>query len=205
MPGPVRRPSTVRVTRLDIHRDLLPYAGCLEARRPEHVDLLVIHCTELPDLATAREFGERILYGDSGTGNSGHFYIERSGAIQEWVPVGRVAHHVRGYNERSVGVELVNLGRYPNWFASDHQAMTEPYPDAQIESLVGLTHHLKKLLPSLRWIAGHESLDSSQVAATDDVDCMVRRKRDPGPLFPWSLVLEQTGLKCLAGTASTDR
>lgn len=190
---------------LDIHHDPLPYVGCLEARPVEHVDLLVIHCTELPDLAMAREFGERIIYPKSGTGNSGHFYVERSGEIQEWVPIDRIAHHVRGYNERSIGVELLNLGRYPDWFASSHQEMTEPYPPAQIESLVALVHHLRNLLPSLRWIAAHESLDGSQVPAADDARRLVRRKRDPGPLFPWSLVLERTKLESLDGPLSAGR
>jgi len=193
------------VTTPDIHRDLLPYAGNLEARPVAHVDLLVVHCTELPNLAMAREFGERIVYPDSGTGNCGHFYVERSGAVQEWVPTDRVAHHVRGYNERSVGVELVNLGRYPDWFASGHQGMTEPYPDAQIEGLVGLVLHLRKTLPSLRWMAGHEWLDDSEVRATDDARLTVRRKRDPGPLFPWPLVLERSNLERFDGVASSRR
>ena len=45
----------------------LPYAARLESRDPAHVDLVVIHCTELPDLPLAREYGERVLY-DTGTG-----------------------------------------------------------------------------------------------------------------------------------------
>ena len=46
----------------------LPYVALLEQRAPERIDLAVVHCTELPDLATAREYGERVLY-PSGTGN----------------------------------------------------------------------------------------------------------------------------------------
>ena len=49
----------------------LPYEERLEARPLAQIDMVVIHCTELPDLAMAREFGERVHY-DSGTGNSGH-------------------------------------------------------------------------------------------------------------------------------------
>ena len=51
--------------------------ACVDARRRD-VDLVVIHCTELPDLAIAREYGERVLH-DNGSGNSGHFYIDRDG------------------------------------------------------------------------------------------------------------------------------
>ena len=49
----------------------LPYVTRLESRAMDHVDLVVIHCTELPDLAMAREFGEREVHA-SRTGNSGH-------------------------------------------------------------------------------------------------------------------------------------
>jgi len=177
------------VTRLAIHKNPLPYTRALQRRKPEGIELVVIHCTELPDLATAREFGERIVYPDSVTGNSGHYYIERSGRVEEWVPPSRVAHHVRDYNARSVGIELVNLGRYPNWFDSRCQQMTEPYPETQVDSLRRLLRHLMQELPSLRWISGHATLDSGQVAASDNPELQVRRKQDPGPLFPWAVAL----------------
>src|SRR5688572_21655062 len=46
----------------------LPYESRLQARPRTQIDLVVIHCTELPDLATAREYGERTHYAESGTG-----------------------------------------------------------------------------------------------------------------------------------------
>src|SRR5437868_3329890 len=107
---------------------LLSYAEKLEPRDRAEIDLVVIHCTELPDLVTAREYGERIVHATSMTGNSGHWYIDRDGALARWVPEDRVAHHVRGYNARSIGIELVNLGRFPDWLDSRKQTMTEPYP-----------------------------------------------------------------------------
>jgi N-acetylmuramoyl-L-alanine amidase len=182
---------------LAIRRRHLPYAGLLEPRRVDIVDLAVIHCTELPELATARAYGERVVYPSSGTGsgtgtgtgNSGHFYIERNGSIEEWAPVERIAHHVRGFNDRSVGIELVNIGRFPEWFDSRRQVLGEPYPAAQVEALVQLLGQLSKTLPHLRWIAGHDALDPGYVSATDDPDLRVRRKLDPGPLFPWSDLL----------------
>ena len=39
----------------------LPYEERLAQRPDAQVDLVVIHCTELPDMATAREYGERAL------------------------------------------------------------------------------------------------------------------------------------------------
>ena len=170
--------------------DPLPYAASLQLRKVEEIDLVVIHCTELPDLATAREYGEKILHPVSGTGNSGHFYLERSGKTHLWVPVERVAHHVRDYNERSIGIELVNNGRYPHWFDSRHQQMDEPYGQPIIKSLTALLLDLKLKLPGLMWIAGHEELDTSSVPSSDNPQIFVSRKRDPGPLFPWQDLLQ---------------
>jgi N-acetylmuramoyl-L-alanine amidase len=160
------------------------------------VDLVVIHCTELPDLATARAYGERVLY-DSGTGNSGHYYVDRDGQIYRYVPGTRVAHHVRGYNLRAIGIELVNAGRYPHWLDSRRQAMTEPYPAAQIDALRALLAQLRRDFPNLRHVAGHEDLDTEQVPASDAPSLQVRRKRDPGPLFPWGPALAGLDLERL--------
>ena len=187
LPDPPPLPVTV---------DLLPYEARLDERPLAQVDLVVIHCTELPDMAMAREFGERELYA-SRTGNRGHYSIDRDGAVFQFVPLQRIAHHVRGYNARAVGIELVNTGRYPRWHDSRHQGMDEAYTDAQIASLIALLRRLQHELPSLRQIAGHEDLDTTTVPATDDPDVLVPRKRDPGPLFPWRLVLEAVELQRL--------
>ena len=185
-----------------IRVDPLHYEARLQPRPLVQVDLVVIHCTELPDLATAREYGERVLYepradGSGGTGNSGHFYIDRDGGVHRWVAPDRTAHHVRGYNERSVGIELVNRGRYPDWLDSRRQAMDEPYTDAQIAALVALLRQLQEELPALRLLAGHEDLDTAEIAASNDASLRVRRKRDPGPRFPWVRVLDSTTLQRL--------
>lgn len=187
------------MTAFTIHRNLLPYAGSLQARQLGSIDLIVIHCTELPDLVMAREFGEEILYAESATGNAGHYYVDQSGRIEEWVPLERVAHHVRRYNLRSVGIELVNPGRYPNWLDSRFQNMTEPYTEQQIAALLHLLQQLERRLPALVWISGHENLDTGCVAASDDPSKSVRRKLDPGPLFPWLSLLEGSSLELLEG------
>lgn len=174
---------------------LLPYAGRLDRRALEAVDLAVIHCTELPDLEAAREYGECVRYPESRTGNSGHLYVDRDGSVESWVGLDRVAHHVRGYNERSTGIELVNTGRWPDWLHSERQDMSEPYPDPQVDALLRLLDALRRRLPALRWIAGHEDLDRERVPASDDPSRRVRRKRDPGPLFPWQRILASSSLE----------
>ena len=173
----------------------LPYADALAARPSGEIDLVVVHCTELPDLAMARDYGERVLYPASGTGNSGHYYIDRDGGIVEYVDPARIAHHTRGYNPRSIGIELVNIGRYPHWLDSRHQAMDEAYTEDQIEALVALLRDLHARIPSLALIAGHEDLDLDEVEASDDPELKVRRKRDPGPRFPWARVLAAVPLE----------
>ncbi len=180
-----------------IRIDPLPYAAALATRELAKVDLVVIHCTELPDLAMAREFGERVLHAGSGTGNSGHFYIDRDGSIVEYVDPGHVAHHTRGYNPHSIGIELVNSGRYPDWLDSRRQAMHEAYPDVQVEALIALLLDLGSRIPSLDRIAGHEDLDLDEVEASDDPSLRVRRKRDPGSQFPWRHVLASVPLQRL--------
>ncbi len=174
----------------------LPYVDRLGERSLADIELVVIHCTELPDLATAREYGERVRY-DSGTGNSGHYYIDRDGTVLRYVPEERIAHHVRGQNPRSLGIELVNTGRYPHWLDSRHQTMDESYTGAQIGSLVALLQDLAARLPTLRHIAGHEDLDRERVPASDDPAVLVHRKLDPGPRFPWERVLAQVPLQRL--------
>lgn len=185
---------------LPIRVDLLPYEARLDARPRRQVDLVVIHCTELPDLAMARRYGEEELYPATGTGNSGHYYVDRDGSVHQYVSVERVAHHTRGYNPRSIGIELVNRGRYPDWLAAGHQAMDEPYPGAQIDALIALLQRLRAENPGLRLIAGHEDLDTTEVEASDDPSRKVRRKRDPGPRFPWEQVLQAVPLERLQPT-----
>lgn len=160
----------------------LSYESRLARRTLRNIDMVVIHCTELPDMAMAREYGERVLY-DSGTGNSGHYYIDRNGSIQQYVALERVAHHVRGHNPHTLGIELVNSGRYPHWLDSRHQQMHEPYPDAQINALVTLLQWLEQQLPSVRRIAGHEALDTTQEAASDDPRARSSASATPGRCF----------------------
>lgn len=172
----------------------LSYTQRLESRHTGNIKLVVIHCTELPDLATARIWGEKTLYPKNQTGNSGHYYIDRDGSIEQWVPLNRVAHHVRGFNPQSIGIELVNNGRYPDWFHSSHQQMTEAYPGIQIEALSALLNHLLEQLPGLEAISGHSDLDTALLASEDKPDIRIHRKVDPGPCFPWSDIMDKISL-----------
>jgi N-acetylmuramoyl-L-alanine amidase len=142
----------------------------------------------------ARVYGERVIYDASRTGNSGHYYIDRDGSVHRFVADTRIAHHVHGYNTRSIGIEMVNLGRYPNWLDSRHQTMSEPYPGPQIGALLALLKWLKQHYPKITEIAGHEDLDLGLVPSSDNPHIQLPRKRDPGPLFPWNQIVPACGL-----------
>jgi N-acetylmuramoyl-L-alanine amidase len=175
----------------------LPYEERLEARASSAIDLVVIHCTELPDMAMAREYGERIHYPARQTGNSGHYYIDLAGKVFRYVSDERVANHTYGYNTRSIGIELVNIGRYPHWGDSRYQAFSVPYTAEQIASLRALLAQLRNDHANLHWIAGHEDLDRRLEPAKDDPAIQLRRRQDPGPLFPWDEVMQDSGLERL--------
>jgi N-acetylmuramoyl-L-alanine amidase len=182
---------------LVIHNWPLPYEARLHPRALSDIDLIVIHCTELPDMKMTREFGERVHYPDIGTGNSGHYYIEENGAVHRFVAPERVANHTMGFNTRSIGIEMFNVGRYPYWGDSKHQTFTVPYTKEQIHSLLALLRQLRAEIPSLRYVAGHEDLDRRLEPASDDPKILLPRRQDPGPLFPWGEIVPTAGLERL--------
>lgn len=168
---------------------LLPYNDNLEERDTASIKTIVLHCTELPTLQMAREYGERIHYKGSQTGNSGHYYIHRDGVVYRYVRDNRVAHHVVGHNRDSIGIEIVNNGRYPNWLHSTNQRPTEKYTDAQINSLKKLLRYLKNQYPNISELARHSELDTRIIKAEDNPAVLIQRKIDPGPLFPWQDII----------------
>lgn len=101
-----------------------------------------------------------------------HYIIGRDGEVAKSVPEDEVAIHTVGHNDGSVGIELINAG--------DGR---EPYPKEQIDALVRVIRGVRQ-----RWriplaaIKGHEDVDASTFTCAGR---QVRRKQDPGPLFPW--------------------
>lgn len=180
---------------LEVIPSLLPYHHKLEQRDPAEINLIVIHSTELSNMAEARAYGERILYPESNTGAAGHYYVNRQGKITRYVEDGRIANHVKGHNKKSIGIEVVNRGRYPNSYYSRNQKVSEEFPEAQIIALGKLINHLKKKYPNIKALSGHVDLDRRLVPASNAPHVQVRRKRDPGPLFPWQKITALTGLE----------
>jgi len=107
-----------------------------------------------------------------------HYMIDRDGTLRASVPESQVAHHVLGFSGRSIAIELVNDGDG-----------VDPFPDAQLGSLVTLLrdlarrHHIRR-----DGIRRHSDLDRGMLACAPHE----RRKVDPGAAFPFQSVLDRT-------------
>ena len=138
-------------------------------------------------------FRSRVLY-QNGTGASGHYYIDRDGNMEQYVPDDRIANHTVGWNNKTLSIELVNEGRFPEHYQSDQQKTIHFYPQKQIDTLVELLTEFKRRYPTIKYVQGHEDLDRRKVPSTDDPTIFVERKMDPGNTFPWVEVLDQVDL-----------
>lgn len=145
------------------------------------IDALIIHAISLPPGCygggyVAQLFTNRLDAGAhpafesvAGLTVSAHFFIDRAGALTQFVPTHMRAWHAgesnlhgrKCVNDFSIGVELE--GRDDDAFA-----------DAQYDSLAKLTKLLMRAYPAIRIdnIAGHS-------------DIAPARKTDPGPHFDW--------------------
>ncbi|MFI6693505.1 N-acetylmuramoyl-L-alanine amidase [Streptomyces sp. NPDC050433] len=174
---------------IEITDRIVEWHTLLPARNEADISMVVLHATELPDMAAAWAEAEKSASAsDSGRGVCGHLYVDQDGTVYRLVPFDRVAFHVQGFNTPSIGIELVNRGRYPNWFTSWGQQPTEKFPPAQIEALRALLRSLREQYPAIVELRRHSDLDERLVPAEDQPEKMVRRRIDPGPLFPWNVV-----------------
>jgi N-acetyl-anhydromuramoyl-L-alanine amidase len=158
-----------------------PSANCNERPQAE-VSLLVIHNISLPpgQFATGKvqEFFTCGLRADehpyfaeiAAMRVSAHFFIERDGAISQFVSCLQRAWHAgvsyfagrENCNDFSLGIELEGTDELP-------------FTDAQYQALIALTRQLLDAFPalSLERICGHS-------------DIAPGRKTDPGPAFDWA-------------------
>ncbi len=159
--------------------------------RPRPIDAIIIHSLGGPDCLDGIVFHRRI----DGTaaewaaffarlpGVSIHYVIDRDGAVAAGLPESKVASHAIGWNQRSIGIELVNNG--------DGK---DPFPDAQIAALVRLVRDIRMRHPLVRpeTIRRHSDVDRSTFPARKHGPACTafRRKLDPGDAFPWTGFIE---------------
>lgn len=184
---------TANAQELAIKQNPLPYVNKLADRDTSTFNMVVIHATEQPNLAKSRRFAETIRY-DSGTGASGHYYIDRDGTIEQYVPDHKRAAHAVGWNEHTLSIEMVNTGRWPNATHTAYQKWSEGYPKIQIDAMVALINEFKRRYPTIKYIQGHGDVDQRLIPSFNDVNAQVHRRLDPGETFPWADVIERTGL-----------
>jgi N-acetylmuramoyl-L-alanine amidase len=129
--------------------------------------MLVLHYTAMVDAPAA---AARLT--DPRAEVSSHYLVDRAGGILALVPEERRAWHAgesswqgqKDLNSRSIGIEIDHPG---------HEGGNPPFPDAQIEAVIGLC----------RGILARWPIPPDRVLAHSDI--APARKQDPGERFPW--------------------
>ena len=141
---------------------------------------------QVPSRIIVHAMGEFIRYPDGSVlsawevldkeGLSAHALVHPDGALTRCVPDNRVAWHARGFNQHSLGVEVLVAGEYD--YASFLARIKEDWttPEQLAETV--------RLCRSWRDTWGIEQVDRHS-----DVD--PDRKKDPGEGFPWSRFIER--------------
>lgn len=170
---------------------LIVPANDAEARRTgkvrtETIDMVVIHSTGGPtcDAATgepiwvgAGTLAENLRNIEADPKLGIHYMIDRDGTLRASVPEDEMVHHVFHYSGRSIAIELINDG--------DGR---DPFPEAQLASLVKLLRDIKQRRGITRdGIRRHSDLDHARLSC----DRTQRRKVDPGAAFPFASILDR--------------
>ena len=155
--------------------------------RRRAVDAVIVHSLGGPDCRAGAPFF-RVIDGDArhwmATFNrlpivSIHYVIDRTGQVVAGVPEDVAATHATGWNQRSIGIELVNNG--------DGR---DPFPAAQVDALVALVGEIRQRHPAITpaRVLRHSDVDRSTFPAAKHGEACAafRRKLDPGDAFPWS-------------------
>jgi N-acetylmuramoyl-L-alanine amidase len=153
--------------------------------RSQKIDMVVIHSTGGPTCdqagkpiwvaAGAMDENMRDIEAHPKLGI--HYMIDRDGSLRSSVPETQVAHHVMTYSLRSIAIELINDGNG-----------IDPFPDAQLDSLVRLLRDIKDRRDIKReGIKRHSDLDK----ALSPCDRKQRRKVDPGKAFPYESIVDR--------------
>ncbi len=168
----------------------------------EHVHQLVLHYDAA---GTSRRCFEILHHRRK---LSCHFLLDLDGTIYQTLDLKERAWHAAEANDRSVGVEIANLGAFPVRSegmdvtgeihgARLHQA---PFTDAQYEALAHLAAGLARVLPRIRLDAPRTPRQSVATTTLPDGEALAfpglvghyhltRAKVDPGPAFDWERLL----------------
>ncbi len=137
------------------------------------IDHLVLHYTGMPTATAARA---RLT--DPAAKVSAHYLVDEDGTVYAMVEESQRAWHagiscwrgVRGLNDRSIGIEIVNPG---------HDWGYRPFPVVQMAAVASLC----------AGILARRPIPPRNVVAHSDI--APDRKRDPGELFDWKRLAGQ--------------
>ena len=154
--------------------------------RRRAVDAVIVHSLGGPDCQQGTRFFTRID-GDARAWIAAfarlptvsiHYVIGRDGQVEAGIPESVAASHAVGWNQRSIGIELVN-----------NADGVDPFPKPQLTALVRLVRAIRSRHPAvtLERVLRHSDVDHSTFpAAIHGESCTAfRRKLDPGDAFPW--------------------
>lgn len=154
--------------------------------RTQVIDMVVIHSTGGPtcDATTGKPIWvgagtleENLRQIEAHPKLGIHYMIDRDGTLRASVPEDQLVHHVFHYSGRSIAIELINGG--------DGR---DPFPEAQLASLVKLLRDIKQRRGITReGIKRHSDLDHARLSC----DRTQRRKVDPGAAFPYESILDR--------------
>ncbi len=136
------------------------------------IDMLILHYTGMANAERALKW-----LCDPQSGVSSHYFVFEDGRVAQLVEESERAWHAgksfwageTDTNSRSIGIEIANPG---------HQFGYRPFPEVQIEAVIGLCSGILRRHP----------IPPERVLAHSDVAPF--RKEDPGELFPWRRLYE---------------
>jgi len=151
------------------------------------VDRVVVHSSFAKAKKPAEWFGKDAIFSvwrsekDSGGRPfiSVHYFIDRGGKVYQLVPEAETANHAKGYNTRSIGVELAGIA---DEFVKEAQKAGASdsdlaYTDAQYTALSGLLADIKSRHSAVR------AIRHSDIYEKDNKGEYKARKSDPGSKF----------------------
>jgi len=108
-----------------------------------------------------------------------HYFIDRAGKVYQLVPEAEIANHAKGYNTRSIGIELAGIAddfvdEARKAGATDKDCA---YTDEQYVALNGLLTSIKSRHDTIK------AIRHSDIYEKNDAGEYFRRKGDPGALF----------------------
>ena len=131
------------------------------SRAKENVNKIILHHTAT---ASAEETFDVLKQRDL----SVHYMIDKNGVIYYMVDEERLAYHASGWNDVSIGIEIINLG-----------CKEDEYTDAQYESIKMLINDIATRWPSI-------SFDNEHVIG--HFQATESGKWDPSPNFNWTKI-----------------